>query len=95
MGSVPAGVLAFLSEAQEMPTIEQKFNDLPRTLDRTYERTFENMNPEYELDLRTILILLAFSTRPMTIQEVAEATVIDLEQQPFSTEDRFPTFTIS
>ena len=35
-------------------------------------------------------MLLAFSTRPMTIQEVAEATAVNVETQVFSVEERFP-----
>ena len=34
-------------------------------------------------------MLLAFSDRPMTIQEVAEATAVNVETQMFSTEERF------
>jgi ankyrin repeat protein len=74
----------------KMATIKQKLDDLPRTLDGTYERIFKEMSPDYEREMRTILMLLAFSTRPMTIQEVAEATAVNLEDQAFSIEDRFP-----
>jgi len=34
-------------------------------------------------------MLLTFSTRPLTIQEVAEATAVDLESQIFSEDERF------
>ncbi|KAF2793619.1 ankyrin, partial [Melanomma pulvis-pyrius CBS 109.77] len=72
----------------KLGTIKQKLSDLPRTLDSTYERIFQQMNPEYEREMRTILMLLACSVRPMTIQEVAEATAVDIEAQ--SLDDRFP-----
>jgi len=74
----------------KLATIKQKLDDLPRTLEGTYKRIFKEMPPDYEREMRTILMLLAFSTRPMTIQEVAEATAVDLEAQKFSAEERFP-----
>jgi hypothetical protein len=43
----------------------------------------------YHRELRTVLMLLSFSTRSMTIQEVAEATAVDLEEQPFTTDNQF------
>lgn len=43
----------------------------------------------YESELRTILMLLAFSARPMTIQEVAEACAVNLEMSSFSEDERF------
>lgn len=48
------------------------------------------MNSEYEREMRTVLMLLAFSVRPMTIQEVTEATAVDLEARSFDPDDRFP-----
>jgi len=48
------------------------------------------MDSEYEREIRTILMLLAFSARPMTIQEIAEATAVNLETQCFDPNDRFP-----
>ena len=44
----------------------------------------------YESEMITLLPLLAFSTRPMTVQEVAEATAVNLETQAFSVDERFP-----
>jgi hypothetical protein len=74
----------------KLATIKQKLADLPRTLDGTYERIFKEMNSEYEREMRTVLMLLAFSVRPMTIQEVTEATAVDLEARSFDPDDRFP-----
>ena len=73
-----------------MTTIKQKLADLPRTLEGTYERIFKEMDPEYEREIRIALIFPAFSSRPMTIEEVAEATAFDLKAQNFDLNDRFP-----
>jgi hypothetical protein len=63
---------------------------LPKTLDAAYKRILENVDPIYQRELRTVLMFLVFSTRPLTLQEVAEATTVNLETQTFSIEDRFP-----
>ncbi|KAG8818105.1 hypothetical protein FRC17_010972 [Serendipita sp. 399] len=62
---------------------------LPKTLDDTYSRILTRIPSGYQRELKTILMFLAFSTRPMTIQEVAEATAVNLESRTFSTDERF------
>jgi hypothetical protein len=67
----------------------RQLQNLPRTLEDTYTRILQKVPPENEREFRTILMLLAFSARPMTIQEVAEATAVDLESHLFSPDERF------
>jgi ankyrin repeat protein len=67
----------------------KQLQNLPKTLEATYERILKRVPEEYEREMQTILTCLAFAVRPMTIQEVAEATAVDLEKQSFSTSDRF------
>ncbi|KAG8752573.1 hypothetical protein FRC14_006936 [Serendipita sp. 396] len=62
---------------------------LPKTLDETYTRILKRIPSAYEREMRAILILLAFSNRPMTIQEVAEATAVNVENRSFSVDERF------
>ncbi|KAG8820239.1 hypothetical protein FRC17_010213 [Serendipita sp. 399] len=68
----------------------RELESLPKTLEETYSRILTKIPSVYERELKTILMLLAFSTRPMTIQEVAEATAVNLESRTFSTDERFP-----
>ncbi|KAG8794799.1 hypothetical protein FRC16_010360, partial [Serendipita sp. 398] len=68
----------------------RKLDTLPKTLDETYSRIIQNIPSDCEQEMRTILTFLAFSVRPVTIQEVAEATAIDLDEGCFSVENRFP-----
>lgn len=68
----------------------KQLHNLPKSLEGTYTRILQRVPSESEKEMRTILMLLAFSARPVTIQEVAEATAVDLELQKFSKEERFP-----
>jgi ankyrin repeat protein len=67
----------------------KQLQNLPKDLAGTYTRIIQRVPEDNERELKTILMLLAFSARPMTIQEVAEATAVDLESQSFSADDRF------
>ena len=62
---------------------------LPKTLDDTYERILCAIDEAHAEDALKILQWLAFSTRPLELQELAEATAITLEDIPkFDHEDR-------
>ena len=50
---------------------------MPRTLEETYERILLNINEEYCSDAIKVLQWLAFSARPVTLVEVAEALAVD------------------
>lgn len=67
----------------------RQLENLPKDLEETYTRILQKVPSENEVELRSILMLLCFSTRPMTIQEVAEATAVNLEAQIFSQDERF------
>ncbi|KAG8782204.1 hypothetical protein FRC15_007339 [Serendipita sp. 397] len=68
----------------------RELETLPKTLEETYSRILKRVPSVYEREMKSILLLLAFSARPMTIQEVAEATAVNLENRSFSTDERFP-----
>ena len=62
---------------------------LPKTLDDTYERILCAIDEAHAVDAFKILQWLAFSTRPLELQELAEATAITLDDLPkFDPEDR-------
>jgi hypothetical protein len=52
-------------------------------------RILGNVPDMYRRELRAVLILLSFSTRSITIQEVAEATAVDREEQSLTTGNQF------
>jgi ankyrin repeat protein len=55
---------------------------LPRDLDETYERILCNIDEEYVEDVRRVLTLLCFSTRPLTANELIDAHAVDLSELP-------------
>ena len=62
---------------------------LPKTLDETYERILCNIDQDHAEDALKVLQWLAFSARPLELQEVAEATAVTLKPSPkFDPEDR-------
>ena len=62
---------------------------LPKTLDETYEWILCNIDQEHAEDALKVLQWLAFSARPLELQEVAEATALTLKPSPkFDPEDR-------
>ncbi|PVH70406.1 hypothetical protein DL98DRAFT_597846 [Cadophora sp. DSE1049] len=78
------------SKCLKLPNIRKELNNLPKTLDATYARILNNVSSLYEREPKTVLMLLAFSARPMTIQEVAEATAVNLDIKKFIVDERFP-----
>jgi hypothetical protein len=64
---------------------------LLKTLDGTYARILGNINEEYSQDVLKILQWLAYSARPLSIEEVAKVIAIIVEGDPrFDPELRLP-----
>ena len=63
-------------------------NELPKTLDETYDRILSNIAESDIQDARSILQWLAFSARPLTVQEVAEAAIVRPGDNPVDPGDR-------
>ena len=61
---------------------------LPKTLDETYDRILRNIDEDYRQDALRILQWLAYSARPLQIEEVAEIVAVDAEQSRFDPENR-------
>ena len=63
---------------------------LPKTLDETYARILSNIEDEYQQYARRALVWLAFSIRPLSIEELAEAAVVDPQiDPPFDPDQQF------
>ncbi|KZP31011.1 hypothetical protein FIBSPDRAFT_926109 [Athelia psychrophila] len=66
-----------LLECVSRAELEQQLNSLPKGLDETYARIFSrSARPKH---LKIFLQFLAFSRRPMTIQEIAEVATVDFD----------------
>src|SRR3954452_24343820 len=81
--------LAELRKCLKLPNVRKELTSLPKTLDATYARILSTVPQMYQREMQTLLMFLAFSERPMTIQEVAEATAVNLETQRFDPDERF------
>jgi ankyrin repeat protein len=68
--------------------LKNALDDLPKTLDATYDRIFADVEPDDVELVRRVMIFLAFSIRPMTIQEIAEGVAFDAAAERFLDEDR-------
>jgi len=56
--------------------------DLPPTLDATYERILCSIHNDYYEYAVRILRWLAFSSRPLLVEEISEVVAIDVERDP-------------
>src|SRR5438045_346050 len=63
---------------------------LPKNLDETYERILVNIDQRYHQEAFAALRWLAFSERPLRIEEIAEACIVDPENELVDHENRFP-----
>ena len=62
--------------------LERGLRNLPQTLDETYERTLANINPDLAEDARNLLIILCFSRRVLTVEEIVHALAVDVSYPP-------------
>jgi hypothetical protein len=75
--------LSTLKECINLLEIRQALAELPETLDDTYARILEKIPKRYRKAAHCALQLLAVSQRPLTIEEVVEATAVDCENEQF------------
>lgn len=67
--------------------IQEALRDLPKGLDATYDRMLNNIAPEYQQGVASVLKWLAFSLRPLLVDELAEAFILDPEKPVTFEED--------
>lgn len=72
----------------KLSSLEKALGALPTTLDATYDRILTNIDEEYVDDAIRVLQWLAFSARPMTVDEVAETLSVCLDEDPRFDPDR-------
>ncbi|MCJ1380068.1 hypothetical protein MMC17_003171 [Xylographa soralifera] len=63
-------------------TLRKTLMLLPKTLDDTYARILCNIDEQYSEDAFKILQWLAYSARPLSIEEVAEVLAVNIEGHP-------------
>jgi ankyrin repeat domain-containing protein 50 len=78
-----------LKRCRKKKALLEALETLPKTLDDTYERILTSVEKDYQQEVRRALIWLAFSRRPLRIEELAEAAVVDSNlSPPFDPEER-------
>jgi hypothetical protein len=80
-----------LDELRELSAegpIRKALGSLPVGLDATYDRALLRIHPEQRNRVANALMWLAFSVRPLTIDEFAEAFVLDRENMASLQKDR-------
>ncbi|KAI9866190.1 MAG: hypothetical protein M1813_001751 [Trichoglossum hirsutum] len=63
--------------------LEQCLRSLPRTLDETYERILCSIDKDWIEEVRRILTLLCFSSRPLTVEELIDGVAVDLHEPAY------------
>ncbi|KAI9706362.1 MAG: hypothetical protein M1836_003367 [Candelina mexicana] len=71
--------------------LREALKQLPRTLDATYDRILQGIPEEYKKEAYAALNWLAFSERPLRLEEVAEAAVMEPHNCSLDPENRLPS----
>ena len=61
------------------PNLRQFLNELPETLDETYERILRGINKAQKADAHRLLQCLAVAVRPLRVEELAEILAFDFQ----------------
>jgi ankyrin repeat protein len=80
--------LDVLRQCRKTRDITDTLEQLPTTLDQTYERILAGIDIKDHPELFSILYWLTSSRRPLTLQEMAEAAIIPAPDQTFDPEAR-------
>jgi hypothetical protein len=72
-----------LKDCINLADIRQELKQLPRSLDETYGRILNKIPEKHHQMAHCILQILAVSCRPLTLEELADASVVDYENEKF------------
>jgi ankyrin repeat protein len=76
-----------IKNCRQAGAVRKTLKNLPKTLADTYDRILAAIPDETWQIARTALMLLTHSLRPLTLKELAEAMVIDVEGQCFDPDE--------
>ena len=83
--------LESLQLCRRVGEVKMTLQTLPKTLDDTYERILLGIPLQYQQEAISALSWLVFGKRPFTVEELAEASVIDITStinRPFDANER-------
>ncbi len=61
------------------PSLRRQLNELPQSLDETYERVLREIHPTNQSNARRLLHCIAVAKRPLRVEELAEVLAFDLD----------------
>jgi len=74
--------LTTLRRCRDIEDRENALTELPESLDATYDRILNNIREgKDQKRARCALQLIAVAYRPLTIQEISEALIVDCEEE--------------
>jgi ankyrin repeat domain-containing protein 50 len=80
-----------LKKCLVLSDVRKTLKSSPKTPDETYARILLNIDAEHQSKAITALQRITYSCQPMSIEEVAEAVVIDPKAMPpFNPDNRLP-----
>jgi hypothetical protein len=68
--------------------LKRQLKSLPKTLDATYDRILLDIDDEDRDDAKKVLQWLAFSCRPLALEEVTEVLVVNLDDGSLEEDER-------
>jgi hypothetical protein len=71
-------------------TLRAALKSLPKTLEATYDRILSRIEPEHYCQVRQILQCLTFAQTPLTLEQVSDISIIDLDSDVVFDHDRRP-----
>jgi ankyrin repeat protein len=63
------------------PSVRQVLNELPESLDKTYERILENIRNTNQRHVQRLLQCLVAASRPLQVKELAEILAVDFDAE--------------
>jgi tetratricopeptide (TPR) repeat protein len=84
-------LLNICGKCLEYRTLQNALVSLPKTLDETYSRILRGIPAEHKQNATRLLQFLAFSERPLRVEEALDVIVVDIEgDQHFNPKYRMP-----
>jgi hypothetical protein len=80
--------LDLIKSCRQAGAVRKTLKNLPATLDDTDDRILSSIPDETWQIARSALMLLTYSLRPLTLEELAEAMVIDVKDQIFDPKEQ-------
>ncbi|TGO37662.1 hypothetical protein BHYA_0092g00450 [Botrytis hyacinthi] len=76
-----------LKRHRTVSAIRKGLNQLPSSLDKFYERALKDIPEEDQCYVKIALQWIIYTARPLTVSELSEAVIVQIESPPYLNED--------